>query len=106
MIKGLFTATLAIYIRSVFRVAELWGGFDSSLANNEPIFMALEGGMLLLATTCQTISHPHFAFRGNWHVANFGMRKDKAGKYTKPTEDNIELMSRTNLSLTNVALRA
>ncbi|PVH79609.1 RTA1-domain-containing protein [Cadophora sp. DSE1049] len=105
-LAGLFIATLAIYIRSVFRVAELWGGFDSSLANNEPIFMALEGGMLLIATTCQTVFHPHFAFQGHWHNANFGMGKDKAGKYTKPTEDGLELMSRSNLSLTDVPLRA
>jgi hypothetical protein len=67
--------------------------------------MALEGGMLFIATTCLTVLHPHFAFQGHWHSANFGMRKDKAGKYTKPTEDNIELMSRSNISLTDVSMR-
>ncbi|KAH7323870.1 RTA1 like protein-domain-containing protein [Rhexocercosporidium sp. MPI-PUGE-AT-0058] len=103
-LAGLVTATLAIYIRSVYRVLELWGGFDSALANNEPIFMALEGGMLFIATTCQTVFHPHYAFQGHWHDANFGMGKDKSGIYAEATNDNIELMSRSNVSLTSVSL--
>jgi hypothetical protein len=91
-LPGLTTATLTIYIRSVFRVAELWGGFDSSLANNQVVFMILEGAMLLIATTCQTVLHPHFAFQGHWDSANFKMGKSKKAG----TEDGIELMGKSN----------
>ncbi|KAI9042377.1 RTA1 domain-containing protein [Aspergillus affinis] len=38
-------ATVTIFIRSFFRVFELNGGFHSSLANNEPALMVLDGAM-------------------------------------------------------------
>lgn len=93
-------ASLTIYVRSCFRVAELWGGFHSALANNELVFMLLEGAMLLTATTCQTVFHPHFAFRGNWHNANFSMRKDKTIR--KQHSNGFELMGKSNASTESV----
>lgn len=91
---GLTVASLAIYIRSCFRVVELWGGFDSAIANNEIVFMFLEGTMLIAATTCQTVFHPHFAFQGHWHDANFSMGRDKSSQ--RRGSDSFELIEGPN----------
>lgn len=74
---GLVLATLAIFTRSIFRVAELSGGFRGSLANNQISFMILEGAMIVIATTCLTLLHPGVAFQGAWADANFTFRKRK-----------------------------
>lgn len=71
---GLAVATLAIFIRSVFRVAELSAGFNGPLANNEISFMILEGTMIVIATALLTILHPGICFRGAWNAANFNFR--------------------------------
>lgn len=63
---GLSLATVTIFIRSVFRVAELKGGFHSRLANDEVDFMVLEGAMIVLATLALTVLHPGFCFDGLW----------------------------------------
>jgi hypothetical protein len=61
---GLCVATLTIFIRSCFRVAELSGGFHGPLASNEVSFMALEGAMVATACFCLTILHPGVCFKG------------------------------------------
>ncbi|KAH1441880.1 hypothetical protein KXV53_003763 [Aspergillus fumigatus] len=63
---GLTVATLAIFVRSVFRVAELQEGFDGPLANDEVTFMILEGAMMAMATLCLTVLHPGYCFGGYW----------------------------------------
>ncbi|KAF8852235.1 hypothetical protein BDZ45DRAFT_115071 [Acephala macrosclerotiorum] len=78
ILRMTYNCHFTIYRRSCFRVTELRRGFDSSLANNQVVFMILEGGMLFAATTCQTIFHPHYAFQGSWHDENFGMGKEKS----------------------------
>jgi hypothetical protein len=39
-------------------VAELNGGYDSDLANDEVTFMILEGAMVSITCLCLTIMHP------------------------------------------------
>lgn len=63
---GLTVATLAIFVRSIFRVAELREGFDGPLANDEVMFMILEGAMMVIATLCLTVLHPGYCFGGYW----------------------------------------
>jgi hypothetical protein len=79
---GLCVATLTIFIRSCFRVAELSGGFYGPLANNEVSFMVLEGAMVATACLCLTILHPGVCFKGEWRAANFklGKRTNAEGK--------------------------
>lgn len=60
---GLAIATIGIFIRSIFRVAELQGGFDSKLANAEIPFMILEGAVMTVSCGCLTVFHPRFCFR-------------------------------------------
>lgn len=47
-----------IFVRSVFRCAELSDGFNGALANNEVTFMVLEGAMIILASGLLTVFHP------------------------------------------------
>lgn len=66
--SALAIATLTIYIRSCFRVAELQGGFDGSLANDEITFMILEGAMVSIASIALTVLHPGFVVGTNWNM--------------------------------------
>jgi hypothetical protein len=74
---ALSLATLCIFIRSIFRVAELSGGFKGSLANNEVSFMILDGTMVIIACITLTVMHPGFAFGAVWQEANFTFRVKK-----------------------------
>ncbi|KAL2836708.1 sphingoid long-chain base transporter [Aspergillus pseudodeflectus] len=72
VLQGL--ATICIYVRSVFRVAELSGGFDSHLANDEVTFMGLEGAMISLAAIAlSTWGHPGIGFQGRWSELDYAM---------------------------------
>lgn len=84
---GLCLAVATIFIRSVFRVAELSGGFRGPLANNQISFMVLEGIMIVIATSCLTILHPGFFFREAWSAADFSLRG-------KAKAEQIELLAR------------
>ncbi|KAK8923361.1 Sphingoid long-chain base transporter RSB1 [Metarhizium anisopliae] len=59
-------ATIAIFIRCVYRLAELQEGFAGKLANDEVLFMIFEGPMIMLAAIAMTIFHPGFCFKGAW----------------------------------------
>ncbi|KAI4152179.1 MAG: hypothetical protein L6R39_001877 [Caloplaca ligustica] len=67
-IIALAVATLTIYIRSCFRVAELQGGFDGELANDQITFMVLEGTMVSIACIALTAVHPGFVFGSSWKM--------------------------------------
>lgn len=58
----LVIAIACILIRSVYRVIELQGGFQSAVASNEVLFMILEGPMVIISTSLLTIYHPGFVF--------------------------------------------
>jgi hypothetical protein len=64
-------ATLAIFVRSIFRVAELSDGFNGPLANDEVTFMLLEGTMIITGMGVLAILHPGIAFQGVWAQADF-----------------------------------
>ncbi|KAJ5263775.1 RTA1 domain protein [Penicillium angulare] len=59
-------ATITIFIRSVFRVAELQGGFSSPLANNEVDLMVLEATMVSIACIAFTVAHPAIIAGRTW----------------------------------------
>ena len=67
-ILALIIATIAIFIRSCFRVAELKGGFDGKLANQEVTFMILEGAMVAIASIALTVAHPGLIFGPFWSL--------------------------------------
>ncbi|WPG99733.1 Hypothetical protein R9X50_00255200 [Acrodontium crateriforme] len=73
----LLLATVAVLVRSIFRVAELWEGFRGKLWNNETDFLVLDGAMMALATILLTAFHPGPAFGGQWSAANWTFKSKK-----------------------------
>lgn len=67
-------ATSAIFVRSVFRCAELRGGFKGKLAQQQVTYMILEGGMIVIAVGLLTVWHPGWVFKGAWQDAGWSLR--------------------------------
>jgi hypothetical protein len=86
---ALWIATILIFIRSVYRIAELQGGFHGSIANNEALFMIFEGPMIILACFAVTLVHPGFAFAGRWSAAAWSLR----GRKGDLNSEGLELIS-------------
>ncbi len=80
-------ASLAIFIRSVFRIAELREGFDGPLAQDENSFMVLEGAMISVAVLLLTIWHPGIAFQRQWSNAGWTLRKGRQAHQSGPEKD-------------------
>ena len=89
---SLFIATALIFIRSVYRVAELWDGFSSHLANDEVTFMIFEGPMIITAVVLMTVCHPGRVFDDLWIAAGKGFRFTRHGD--TGSTDKIELVER------------
>lgn len=71
----LAAAVVFIFIRSIYRVAELQQGFNGPIANDEVSFMILEGPMIILAVLAMTVFHPGTAFGGLWNSATWSVRQ-------------------------------
>lgn len=86
-----------IYIRSIYRIAELQGGFSGEIANNQASFMIFEGPMIIIAVTVLTVFHPGGVFGNLWKASGHGNRG--AAKFPKNAAimlngDNEELTQR------------
>ena len=89
---GLSVATLCILIRTSFRVAELGQGLHSKLADDEVLFMILEGAMIAIAGICLAAGHPGVAFSGRWCEADFKMRsKDNNHAFQRTKSNSVQL---------------
>lgn len=86
---GLVVASVTIFVRSVYRCAELSGGFNGDLfTSDEALFMVLEGVMIIIACTCLTVLHPAICFQGAWAEANFSFRtKSSQGSLKREGSD-------------------
>ncbi|PNS15307.1 hypothetical protein CAC42_5478 [Sphaceloma murrayae] len=96
LIIGLAIATLFIFIRCVYRVAELSEGFSSELANDEVAFNILEGPMIIIAVIALTVVHPGKCFAGYWSDANWTWRQKKQPdmSYAKDSSSSVEMVNR------------
>lgn len=74
---ALGAAVVLIFIRSVYRVAELQQGFDGPIANDEVSFMILEGPFIFLAVLAVTAMHPGYSFSGQWGRANWSIKQSR-----------------------------
>ncbi|OAX84864.1 hypothetical protein ACJ72_00766 [Emergomyces africanus] len=59
---ALSLATLFIFVRCAYRIAELSGGWDGPLMGDEPLFIGLEGVMIALAVVVLNGFHPGRGF--------------------------------------------
>ena len=76
-LAGLAVATVAIFVRCCYRVAELSRGFSSDFAQDEVAFSILESTMIVIAVIPLTVLHPGFVFGKTWVDANFSVRGRK-----------------------------
>jgi hypothetical protein len=81
-------STILILERCIYRAAELQEGFDGKLANDEPLFMILDGVAMALVIILLTVFHPALIMGQElWESAAF----KKLGKGTKnPKEIALE----------------
>ncbi|ORY16187.1 RTA1 like protein-domain-containing protein [Clohesyomyces aquaticus] len=86
---SLFIATVLIFIRCVYRVIELQGGFNGHLANDEATFMIFEGPMIIIAVAALTFFHPGRVFDDLWVPAGQGITNHSGlGKLENSSETN------------------
>ena len=86
LLVALITATVAIFVRSCFRVAELREGFDGELANQQVTFMILEGAMVAIASIALTVAHPGLTFGHSWKLA----RAREAVGSDSPSDSSVD----------------
>ena len=89
-------AAVLIFIRSVYRVAELQQGFDGPIANDEVSFMILEGPMIFLAVVATTVLHPGIAFGRRWSSADWSVKQYKKAAFVTSSSymEDIHLQQR------------
>lgn len=61
-VLGFVAAFIFIFIRCVFRIVEMAGGWRNNIMKNETAFIVLDGCMMAMATIMQTIFHPSYCF--------------------------------------------
>ncbi len=61
-LAALALATICIFWRSVYRVAELSGGWDGELMKRQDLFIGFEGVMVIIAAIALNIFHPAVCF--------------------------------------------
>ncbi|KAH8805478.1 putative RTA1 domain protein [Xylogone sp. PMI_703] len=91
---ALAVATITIFIRCVFRVAELQGGFGGKIANDQTVFLIFEGPMIMAAVFVLTVCHPGLCFDGAWKASKWNAEKGSQGTNTPDVEyERIKLMN-------------
>lgn len=93
---ALGSATIFLFVRAVFRVAELSGSFKGKLAQNQVLFMVLDGAMVLLACIILVALHPGVAFKGVWEEASFRWGSSKSSDRSVEHSTNIETVTFSN----------
>lgn len=89
---ALALATLCIFIRSIYRVAELSEGWEGALIKNQKLFIELEGVMVIVAVLSLNAFHPGLCFREGYTRKSRGNRsggrfwRSKASRNTETSE--------------------
>ncbi|KAK0655917.1 RTA1 like protein-domain-containing protein [Cercophora newfieldiana] len=76
LIGALAIATICIFWRSVFRVAELSNGWDGPLMKRQDLFIGFEGVMIIVACLVLNVFHPSICFK-DMMVSEGGFWKKK-----------------------------
>lgn len=85
-LAALGIATLCIFVRSVYRVAELSEGWTGNLIRQQWLFVGLEGVMVVVAVVVLNAFHPAFCFKDGV-VGRGGLKTLWGFKRTCQTED-------------------
>lgn len=77
---ALALSTLCIFIRSIFRVAELSEGWEGALVKNQKLFIGLEGATVMVAVLSLNAFHPGLCFREGYTPKTRGIRSGRKGR--------------------------
>lgn len=108
-LSAIAIATITIMIRSCFRLAELQEGFSGHLANDELLFMILEGPMIIAAVAVLTVWHPGVVVGTEmWKTTSFRHNKAAATARTPykelDEEDSVAMVPVARYSNASLAL--
>jgi hypothetical protein len=94
-LAALTIATICIFVRSVYRVAELSEGWTGYLIKQQGLFIGLEGVMVLVAVVVLNFFHPAFCFtEGVDGLGGLGsMWGSKGKRQHKGVEDKGDISS-------------
>ena len=96
-LAALALATVCIFIRSVYRVAELSEGWEGALIKNQNLFIGLEGVMVVIAVLALNAFHPGLCFREGYDLPlkKIKSKKNKRSDLEKESPSRDEAGSET-----------
>lgn len=88
-------ATLCIFTRSVYRVAELSEGWSGKLIKTQRYFIGLEGAVVSAAVFALNIYHPGWTFRVDGQDGTWTRKRTRVGneKATGSSDDDGEVVT-------------
>ncbi|KAF2825203.1 RTA1-domain-containing protein [Ophiobolus disseminans] len=87
---AVIVAFIGIFVRCVYRIPELTGGWGSELMRNEAEFIALEGVMIVIAVLALTVFHPGYCFPA---LGNTLGKKNRTKREKSIEESDVEMMN-------------
>jgi len=87
---ALALATVCIFMRSIYRVAELSEGWEGALMKNQHLFIGFEGAMVVVAVLVLNLWHPGFCFREGYVRRRYGNLVRRRGVSEKGGTDRGE----------------
>ncbi|THW77566.1 RTA1-domain-containing protein [Aureobasidium pullulans] len=85
-------AFVTVFIRSVYRIPEMVGGWGNPLMQNEKEFLVLDGMMVCIAAIALTVAHPGIFFP-EFKEHKTPKKEKKSKKSKKSEEAGLELSS-------------
>ncbi|KAH6643617.1 RTA1 like protein-domain-containing protein [Boeremia exigua] len=92
-IIALSFATLCIFTRCVYRVAELSEGWNGHLIKTQRYFIGLEGAVIIVAVLSLNIFHPGLCFKGALDTGTEAKGKSKKTWYGKRSSESTAYRS-------------
>ena len=99
---ALAVATITIFIRCCYRVAELSKGFQSDFAQEEVTFSVLESAMIGIAVLALSLAHPGFIFGRSWEEANFSVRGRKLPNSSSSSDTSMSRAKKGRVGMREV----
>ena len=84
-------AYMGVFIRCVYRIPELTGGWRSELMREETEFIILEGAMIVLSVLVLTVFHPGYCFPALGNT--IGKNRAARGKSMDTSVSDVEMVS-------------
>ena len=88
---ALALATLLIFTRCVYRVAELSEGWDGPLMSNEPLFIVLEGVVIVVSVIVLNIFNPGYCFKEGYEKGEYLLQAKTPGEHTPMREHDSSI---------------